>query len=32
MQLTAADFNAAVLEAAGWMLEVVKENKGGANA
>ena len=32
MQLTAADFNTAVLEAAGWMLEVVKENKGGANA
>ncbi|MBZ2208230.1 EAL and HDOD domain-containing protein [Massilia soli] len=31
-QLSAADFNDAVLEAAGWMLEVVKENKGGANA
>ena len=32
LQLSAADFNDAVLEAAGWMLEVVKENKGGANA
>lgn len=32
LQLSSADFNTAVLEAAGWMLEVVKENKGGANA
>ena len=32
LQLSAADFNDAVLEAAGWMLEVVKENKGEANA
>ena len=31
LQLSAADFNEAVLEAAGWMLAVVKENKGGTN-
>lgn len=32
LQLSAVDFNDAVLEAAGWMLEVVKENKGETNA
>lgn len=32
LQLGAADFNEAVLEAAGWMLEVVQENKGETNA
>ena len=32
LQLDAADFNEAVLEAAGWMLEVVKESKGETNA
>ncbi|NML59648.1 HDOD domain-containing protein [Massilia sp. RP-1-19] len=31
LQISAADFNEAVLEAAAWMLEVVKENKGGTN-
>ena len=30
--VSAADFNEAVLEAAGWMLEVVQENKGETNA
>ncbi|MCC6071794.1 EAL and HDOD domain-containing protein [Massilia sp. GCM10020059] len=32
LQLDTADFNEAVLEAAGWMLEVVKETKGETNA
>lgn len=32
LQLSAADFNESVLEAAGWMLEVVKENQGGHHA
>ncbi|RJG27227.1 hypothetical protein [Massilia cavernae] len=31
LQLEAADFNAAVLDAATWMLEVVQENQGKAH-